>query len=64
MRTTRAIRNLEDRLEKAERLLAEAQRLCLEYCPGEMSEELLEDWKEHQEVASAGISASIVSSLI
>ena len=46
--TKRAIKNLQERLEKAERLLAEAERLCLEHCPEEMSAELLEDWQAHQ----------------
>lgn len=46
--TKRAIKNLQERLEKAERLLAEAERLCMEHCPNEMIQELLEDWESHQ----------------
>jgi hypothetical protein len=32
-------------------LLAEAEALCMEYCEGEMSQGLLADWQENQELA-------------
>ena len=33
---------------RLERLLAEAERLCMEHCPDEMSDELRADWELHQ----------------
>jgi hypothetical protein len=37
--------------ERLSRLLAEAERLCMEHCPNEMSAELRADWEAHQTVA-------------
>lgn len=36
---------------KVQELQAEIDRLMLEFCPDEMSEEQLETWAKHQQVA-------------
>ncbi len=35
-------------LDRLRALLAEAERLCMEHCPSEMSEALRADWQQHQ----------------
>jgi len=39
--------DLADEAERTSVLLVEAERLCAEHCPEEMSEDLTEDWKRH-----------------
>lgn len=40
-----------EEIERLSGLLAEAERLCIEHCPDEMSAELRADWEAHQTVA-------------
>jgi hypothetical protein len=35
-------------LDRLRALLAEAERLCMEHCPSEMSDALRDDWQQHQ----------------
>jgi len=39
--------DLADEAEHISVLLAEAERLCIDHCPEDMSEALTEDWKRH-----------------
>jgi len=41
------LRDLADDAERTRSMLEEAERLCMEHCPENMSDALLADWEEH-----------------